>query len=480
LDKEDAVPLDVRSTAADLVSDFLLPDDSIDLTDGRLRFDGSTAEELLERFGSPLYVVSEPSLRRNFRRIRAAFADAWPQRVDALYAIKANNNLAIRRVLAQEGAGSDCFGPAELYATMLGGANPDLVVLNGSNKSPEELAKAVELGLRVNIDAVDEIELLDRLAREARRTVRVNLRLKTVPPEYADLDSPYFGLVAGEAVEAMRAEKWGFSETAAAPLVEEILGREWLVLDGYHHHIGRISAAPAPHAAWARDLAGVVERLADRTGYWPRLLDIGGGWARERDAESASLQRNPFAVEEYAAAVCEPLVELFASRRVEAPRLFIEPGRFVVGSAVTLLCTVGAIKEDLGLRWVNVDASTNDLMRIDTAGSAHPILPADGLDREIVGSARVVGSTCAPSVLGTTVPLPALRRGDRLAILDAGMYAETSSTQFNGVPRPATVMVAAGQADLIKERETVLDVFARHRIPERLASLPGRGADAAG
>ena len=463
------MPLEVQLTAADRLAELCLPDDHLTgRGDGELMLEGSAARDLVARFGSPLYVVSETAVRRNFRRIRNAFAAEWPEQVDALYAIKANNNLAIRRVLAQEGAGSDCFGPAELYATLLGGADPDLVVLNGSNKSAAELEKAAELGLRVNIDAEDEIDLLDRLGRDYGRPVRVNLRLKTAPASYDSLESVYFGLHAGEAVEAMRLEKWGFSETAAALLVEKIQTRTGLVLDGYHHHIGRISADPAAHAAWAEDLAGIIARLHDRTGFSPQVLDIGGGWARERDAESGSLARNEHTVEDYAAAVCPPLAALFEKRGVPVPRLFIEPGRFVVGSAVTLLCTVGAIKRDLGVTWVNVDASTNNLMRIDTSGTAHPIVPATGLGRAIDRAMRVVGPTCAPSVLARAAELPELARGDLLAILDAGMYAETSSTQFNGVPRPATVMVKEDRADVIKERETVQDVFARHRIPERL------------
>ena len=461
--------VEVRPTARDRLADVRLADDYLTAgDDGRLWLEGVAADELVRRFGSPLYVVSETALRRNFRAIRAAFAARWPAQVDALFAIKSNNNLAIRRVLASEGAGSDCFGPAELYATLLGGADPELVVLNGSNKSEEELAKAVELGLRVNIDAEDEIDLIDRMARARGTRVRVNLRLKTVPAAYEGLESDYFGLARGEAVEAMRVEKWGFSREAAAPLVEEIGRRDGLILEGYHHHIGRISASASAHAAWAEDLAATIESLHEATGFWPALLDIGGGWARERDPESGSLERNANTVDDYAAAACTPLVALFERRGVTCPRLFIEPGRFIVGSAVTLLSTVGAIKRDLGLTWVNVDASTNNLMRIDTSGQVHPILAAGGLERPLTQTVRVVGPTCSPSVLGRSVVLPDVRRGDLLAILDTGMYAETASTQFNGVPRPATVMVCGHEVDLIKERETVLDVFRHHRIPERL------------
>lgn len=445
-----------------------LDNEQLEVSDqGELKLGSFTASELLARFGSPLYVVSEPDLRTNLRRIRSSFQAEWPGPVDALFAIKANNNLAIRRIMAQEGAGSDCFGPAELYATMLGGADPELVVLNGSNKSVEELRTAAQLGLRVNIDAEDEIEVLDSLARRYGRPIRVNLRLKTIPASYVDLPSDYFGLEEGESAEAMRLEKWGFSEDAARELIGRIQSCAGLVLEGFHHHIGRISAQPEAHAAWAADLAGIVRRLHDSTGFAPRLLDIGGGWPRTRDAESGTLELNQHPIEEYAAAVCTPLRD--ALEPLGTPRLFIEPGRFVVGSAVTLLCTVGAIKRDVGAVWINVDASTNNLMRIDTSGCAYHIFAAADMHRPIAETVRVVGPTCAPSVLSPATTMPELARGEPLAILDAGMYAETSSTQFNGVPRPATVLVCGDEVDVIKERETVLDVFSHHRIPERLA-----------
>src|SRR4051794_10658463 len=132
--------IDVGQSAADRLTEVRLQDDFLEAgRDGQLLLEGHAAADLLARFGSPLYVVSEPALRANFRRIRTAFREQWPGSVEALYAIKSNNNLAIRRVLASEGAGSDCFGLSELYATFLGGADPDLVVLNGSNKSEAEL-----------------------------------------------------------------------------------------------------------------------------------------------------------------------------------------------------------------------------------------------------------------------------------------------------------------------------------------------------
>ncbi len=212
----------------------------------------------------------------------------------------------------------------------------------------------------------------------------------------------------------------------------------------------------------------MVSKLHDKTGFAPKVLDIGGGWPRERDPESRSLALNPHRVEDYATTACSALLQALETTNLPTPDLWVEPGRYIVGNAVVFLATVGAIKHDLGLTWVNLDASTNDLMRIDTNGSAYHVFPATGMRRVATNKAAFVGETCIDSVFSADRFVPELKRGEPIAILDAGMYAETSSTQFNGVPRPATVLVNGARAEIIKERESVSDVFSKHRIPERI------------
>jgi diaminopimelate decarboxylase len=129
---------------------------------------------------------------------------------------------------------------------------------------------------------------------------------------------------------------------------------------------------------------------------------------------------------------------------------------------------VGAVKRDMSQVWINVDCSTNNLMRVDTAGSRYQLFAAMGMHRPISERAHIVGPTCIDSLFAESHPMPDVARGDAIVILDAGMYAETTSTQFNGIPRPATVLVSDGRHELIKRRETVEDIFALHRIPERL------------
>lgn len=459
----------------DALSPILTTTDSLSVaSDGCLMVEGRRVDELVQEFGSPLYVLSEQTLRANYRRVARAMADAWPSETKILYAIKANNNLAVRAIFNQEGAGGDCFGEGELYATFLGGATPDSVVLNGSNKTPGDLRTAAELGVVINIDGEDEIGFLRDIARELGRSVRVCLRLRAIPAEFADRTPDYIDSAGRSLAEKIEGGQWGFSVEKAAQLVQDIMDTPGLDLLGYHHHLGRLLPDLAYNTAWARELVDSIGVIEKSTGYVPRLLDIGGGFARERDPESRNRELNPTSVEDHIRAVTRELISGFNGLGFPLPELWVEPGRYLVGNSGVLLGTVGQVKRDQGRTWINADFSINNLMRIETSGSAYHVLAANRLRTPAAESVTVVGPLCTGSPIARECPMPTLSRGDILAVLDAGMYAETASTQFNGVPRPCTVLVDGERAEVIKERESVLDVFAQHRVPPRLRALTYR------
>jgi diaminopimelate decarboxylase len=456
-----------QTTPADELRNVLTSSDNLSVdASGTLRIEGCSAADLLEEYGSPLYVISEATLVANYRRIQKAFTDRWPQPVNVLYAIKANNNLAIRAIMNREGAGGDCFGDGELHATFAGGADPAKVVMNGSNKSPGLIRKAVERGVVINIDAEDEIDFIEAAAAELGTTARAKIRLKVRSDDYDAITTDYFG--GDHLADYVRRVKWGYSIDGAERVIRRALDSPVIDFLGYHFHIGRTTTDIRFSQIWARGLAETVLELHRRLGFSPKVLNVGGGWPRERDPESRKLELNPTPVEEYAGAVCSILLEALETAGLPIPQLWAEPGRFIVGNAGVLLATVGPVKRDIGMTWVNVDASTNNVMRIDTSGSAHHAFPATRMHREATETVTVVGETCIDSIFCADRLMPVLERGEPMVILDAGMYAETGSTQLNGIPRPATVLVNGPDSEIIKQRETVEDVFARHRIPERL------------
>jgi diaminopimelate decarboxylase len=437
---------------------------------GELMIEACQARELVRRFGSPLFVMSEATLRANYRRIRNAFAAAWPADVNILYAIKCNPNFAVRSVLHSEGAGGDCFGLGELEATFAGGADPDRIALNGSSKSDAVLVRAVDLGIFVNLDNEDEIDRLDRIACAKGRRMRVNIRLKIVPDCYSDYCSDLVNF-RGDFRDSLRRMKWGVSSDLAARMISRIRAAQGLRLSGFHTHLGRLSPRPQDRAAYDAAFAQVVVDLYRQTGFAPAVLDIGGGWPRERDPESKSLAANPIPIETYASDSCAALLAPLIAAAMPVPALWVEPGRYIAGNAGVLLTTVAGIKQDVGLTWVHVDASTNimPLLGAGAEGTTNHVLAATRMLQPLVQSADVVGPICIPSVMSESCDLPRLEASDLIAILDAGMYAESDSHQLNSIPRPATVMVRGSQAAVIRRGETLETLFANQCLPGWLA-----------
>ena len=182
-------------TPAEALTQVLTPSDRLSVDQsGDLSIEGARATDLVAEFGSPLFVYSDATLRANYQRARAAFEAVWPGPINVMYAIKCNPNFALRAVLFDEGAGGDCFGIPEIEATFAGGADPALIALNGGNKTWAEVHRAVEIGITINMDAEEEIDLIERVAADLDTTVRVNIRLKVVPEAFANFKSDAYPL----------------------------------------------------------------------------------------------------------------------------------------------------------------------------------------------------------------------------------------------------------------------------------------------
>lgn len=435
--------------------------------DGVLWIEGRAAPELAEEYGTPLYVTSEAQIRANVRRLRAAFEARWP-RVTLLFATKANANLAIRRVLVEEQVGGDCFGLGELTLCLRAGVAPELLVLNGSNKQPAELRAAVEAGATINVDEPGELDAVAALAEERGR--RADVCLRVLPFSYAEPATlePDLAEIAADTSH----DKWGIDRQTLVELVPRALESRWLRLRGLHLHVSRLRATPEAFELASGLIATCIAELRDRFGWQPELLDFGGGYPHERDPESGAPagSHRVGTPEDFADAITSTLRTALAERSLQEPRLLLEPGRRLVSNATVLLTRVGVVKRlpTGSTTWVNVDASENHCPRVALQGYYYEIVHATkGLD---AGDAEVsvVGPTCVLDLLGERRALPSPAQGDLLAVLDVGGYAEVLSSQFNLLPRPATVLVADECCDLIRRRETLDDVLATQAVPARL------------
>ena len=452
-------------------SEFLHVDDR-----GRLRIDGRDAADLADEFGTPLYVISEQQIHANVRAITAAFRRRYP-RTEVLFANKANNNPAVRTAFSQAGAGGDCFGYNELYLSLLGGANPDLLVLNGSNKQEPELSLAVEAGATISLDNLDELAMVEaiahRLGKQARVQPRTRLELKSLDGVISDWPK---GIPIGPGA---RGHKFGMHYEDVLESCRRARASEWLDLVGLHHHVGRWTHDPVLLQTVVREQMEWVVRLRDALHWTPRQLDMGGGlaWGRPEGHGPDASDRTAPDYEAYAEAMVGALKDALDRFDLGEPLLMLEPGRALASNIGILLSRVGAIKTWPDHKtWVNVDASQNHLPNILSANWYYHAVAATNADAAPAELHEVdlVGPLCTFDVMGAARGLPALKRGDVVAFLDTGAYGETKAALFNAQPRPATVLVNGESAEVITERETLQDILGRFRIPPRL--LAGRQA----
>jgi diaminopimelate decarboxylase len=456
-------------------------DSCLSIRDGRLHIEECDATELAQRFGTPVYVVSEDQLRRNSRAYVTAFSAAWPEgTVRILPSIKANLTLALRSVLNEEGLGCDAFGRGELEGALRAGVAPELISLGGPAKDPELLERAVALGVRIALDSPDELPAVREAARRAGRTAAIRFRLR---PDLATLtDTSELFAEAVSIAEAAQLYKPGIPSEFLPDLAREAVAAPEIDLVGVTAHLPRHGRSPELWRELVRAtvrLISVIRQAAD--GWQPREIDLGGGFPMPRDPTGRGLpgadERGDPAptVENYAGAIGEALREELTRAGLDPAdkTLEIEPGRSLYGDAGIHLATVLHLKrqtEPEARTWVETDTSEIFLPDLLFEHSRWPLVVASRASTPAVLTADVVGSSCNFDVLAESAELPELEPGDVLAFLDTGAYQDAGSSNFNALPRPATVLVHGSEAEVVKRAETIEDVFARDLVPRRLAT----------
>ena len=438
---------------------------------GHLWVEGRDCEELADTFGTPLHVISENQFRHSYRRFRDAFQSQYPD-VEILFANKSNNGMAMRHIMNQEGAGGDCFGYNEMYIALLAGSDPRKMALNGSNKEAAEIELAIANGVCVNLDAMDELDIVDETARRLGLEAQVGIRVKLELPGLVDRHST--GVHHGSMAEIVWAEKWGMSYAQTAELAKRIRETmEHLHLTELNFHLSRLDNQARDFAEMARDMVRWSARLRDDIGWTPSCLDLGGGWTfgrKEKTGPRGGIDDERVSdFEEYGRAVCGAVKDECQKHELPLPKLRIEPGRSISGMAGISIGRVGAVKEwpEKMRKWVNMDLSGNHVPWITIPHHYH-MVPVSKAEAPAVETVDIVGPLCTHDIMARSREVPSLVRGDLIALLDTGAYAESQSANFNAQCRPATVLVGGEKADIITERERLDDVVGRFRVPPRL------------
>ncbi len=406
------------------------------LRDAQLHAESVPFAAIAARFGTPCYVYSRAALESAFRAFTAALAGR-----DHLvcYALKANSNLAVLDALARLGAGFDIVSGGELERVLAAGGDPRKVVFSGVGKGAAEIRRALEAQiLCFNVESAAELARLERIAAELGRRAAVSFR---VNPDVDPKTHPYIST-------GLRQNKFGVAFEDAPALYRHAAASRSLRVVGIGFHIGSQLTATAPFVAALERVLALADDLA-RAGIALEHLDVGGGLGiRYRD-------ETPPPVADYLGALLRELGG-------RALRILLEPGRALVGNAGALLTRIEYLKPGAERNFAIVDAAMNDLLRPALYDAWHdivPVAPRSGPPRRY----DVVGPVCETGdFLGHQRDL-AVEEGDLLAIMSAGAYGMTMSSNYNTRPRAAEVMVDGGAMHLVRAREDVPGLFALER-----------------
>jgi len=403
---------------------------------GALVVGGVPASELADRFGTPLVVYCEETLRQQARSLVAA-ADPGGR---VFYGTKAFANVAVLRLLREEGVGADVASEGELAFARAAGLGGDELVVHGNNKTEELLRAAAAEGAPVVLDAPDEAELAAAAGVE-RALVRVTLGV--------DADT-HEAVVTGH-----HGSKFGLPPDEAQTLIADALECGLDVL-GLHVHVGSQLPDFSAQAETIQRLAAFAASCRDALGWEARVADLGGGFGiRHRSEDDV-----PEAADVAAAAVVSARAA-FASVGLHEPMVWLEPGRSLVGRAGVTLYRVGAVKRLPDRTWAAVDGGMSDNPRPQLYDARYTALSALRSDEKANETVSVAGMHCeSGDVLIDDVELPSPARGDLLAVPATGAYTLAMSSNYNGVGRPAAALVHDGEATLIRRRETIDDLLA--------------------
>lgn len=450
--------------------------ESLSIRNGRLFLEECDVASLGKNFGTPLFVISESHLRNNLRRYKTAFEQYWPEgQVQIMPAIKASPQLAVRRVLSDEGCGCDVFGPGELECALRGGVDPWAISVNGSIKDRTIIRRAIEVGARIVLDSPRELELCEEEAAKLGKIVKVMFRIK---PFMAELDIKSDFLPEIEIRELTQMIKYGIPTSEVLLMGPKAINLEHIDPIGIHVHMGRHSKKMEVWQAWVHHCVLLTKRLSEIMGGWvPQVVDLGGGFPSfpDKDTDVYIQGYEGPSLEGYAKGITASFRSAMQEAALDPAGITIEvePGRGLHCDTGIHLTTVHNIKEEVENRprkWAELDTS-EVFLGIPGFNEEPPfdVIFANKADHALDVVTDMVGQTCNAELLFNQVKAPALEEGDVVALLNTGSYIEPMSANFNALPRPGTVLVCGDQAQLIKRHETVDEVFSRDIIPDRLS-----------
>ncbi|WP_330110747.1 diaminopimelate decarboxylase [Methylophaga thalassica] len=405
---------------------------------GTLHAENVPVDKIAEQYGTPVYIYSRTALENHWKAFDEAFS-AYPHLV--CYAVKANSNLAVLNVLAKQGSGFDIVSMGELARVLAAGGDPAKTVFSGVGKTEQEIEYALQHGIRCfNVESIPELDRINAVAGRLGKKAPVSIR---VNPDVDAQTHPYIST-------GLKENKFGIAIEDAREVYRSTQAMSHLNVVAVDCHIGSQLTSVSPFVDALERVLSLIDELAE-DGIEIKHLDIGGGLGIHYRDET------PPTPAEYAQA----LAPLLKDRELE---ILLEPGRAIAGNAGILLTKVEFIKPTEAKCFAIVDAAMNDLLRPALYQSWQNIQTVkQHSDTEVV-SYDIVGPICETGdFLGKDREL-AIDQGDLLAIRSAGAYGFAMSSNYNSRPRAAEVMVEGDKVHLVRERETINDLFAGEHV----------------
>lgn len=413
---------------------------------GSLFFDGFSVKELAEKYDTPLYVLSEKRIRDNYNRLHNSLISNY-KHLRVYYAAKANSNLTVLKILQSEGAYLDAVSPGEVFMGLSSGFTRDRILFTGTSVRNDELKFLADANITINVDSQSELDRLLKISVPQILSIRVNPEVGAGHHSHCITAGPEskFGLWEEETIQAYAIAK-----------------RARVERFGIHMHIGSGILEIEPYALAVEKLLSIAKRVHEEVGVEFEFIDIGGGFGIPYKPEDKDLD-----LAEFSSKIVAPFKTKVKEYGLGKPFLCVEPGRYLVCDASILLTTVNTVKTTPSKKFLGVDAGFNTLLRPTMYGSHHPILVANKVAKADKERYDVVGPICeSGDALAKDRQLPKVEEGDLLAVLNAGAYGFSMSSQYNSRPRAAEVMIRQGKATVVRQREQLNDLMSSQRMAE--------------
>ena len=423
---------------------------------GNLEIGGCDLVELAEKYGTPLYVLDEETIRAVCRDYKKAFAK-YPK-IHMMYASKALCVSAVTKILDNEGFGFDTVSAGEIYTVYKAGVDMSHVLFNGNNKSFDELSLALDLGVgRISVDNFFELALLNEIAQSKNKTVDILLRI-----------TPGIECHTHEYIQTGHLDsKFGFDLTQIDEAVELILNEyKNLKIHGLHAHIGSQIFETSIYPDEIEILVKEIARLDKKFGLKLDEINLGGGiGVKYTDFD------NPPSIYDIGNLAVEKLFESVEKYGIDFPTVFLEPGRSIISTAGVTLYTVGSSKQvPNGKKYVAVDGGMADNPRPGMYQAMYSAEIVNKKEGDVpCETVTIAGRYCeSGDILIPEIDLPQLCEGDILCVYNTGAYNYSMASNYNKVTKPAMVLVNNSQSDIIINRETLDDLISKEVIPNRL------------